>query len=242
MSESGIEVAVRVEGLRKSYGRSVALDGADLRVAEGESWALLGPNGSGKTTLLRIVATVTEPSGGGAWVFGMNVLDRRREVCRAVGYAPQAPTADLELTCAENLSFVAGLFGLSPAARRGRIAELLELFDIGEKRNALVGALSGGMRRRVELARSLIHGPRLLLLDEPSAGLDSHARERLWNLLERLRREERLTLVMATHRIEDAEGACDRVAILRRGRITGTARVSGEPPLAEIFPGGAEED
>lgn len=235
MSVFPSEPAVQADGLRKSYGRAVALDGADLHVGCGESVALLGPNGSGKTTLLRILSTVASPSGGSARVFGLNVADRPREVRRLVGYAPQAPTADVELTCEENLRFMARLFGMGRQERRARIEELLDLFQLGEHRNRVAGKLSGGMKRRVELARALIHEPKLLLLDEPAAGLDPPAREALWSLLRRLRGEGGLTILMATHRMEDAAAVCGRAAILSRGRVTRTAPMDGGAELAELY-------
>ncbi len=242
MSTSANEPAIRVERLRKSYGRSVALDGADLHVAQGESWALLGPNGSGKTTLLRIVSTVAPPSGGSARVFGLDVTRNTRDVRRIIGYVPQLPSTDLELTCVENLHFAGGLFGLGPVERRVRIAELLDFFGLGESRDRVAGELSGGMNRRLELARAMVHEPRLLLLDEPSTGLDPRAQDELWELLDRLRRERGLTCLMATHRLDDAERACGRVGILRRGRVTATVNVGGGPALSEIYSTGAEED
>lgn len=229
------EPAIQADGLRKNYGRAVALDGADLRVSPGESVALLGPNGSGKTTLLRILSTVTSPSEGSARVFGVNLAAQPREVRRLVGYAPQAPTADAELTCEENLRFMARLFGMGREERRARIEELVEMFQLGQHRHRLVGTLSGGMKRRVELARALIHEPKLLLLDEPATGLDPRAREALWVLLRRLRSEGGLTILMATHRMEDAAAVCDRADILSRGRVTRTAPMDGGAELAELY-------
>lgn len=235
------EPAIQADGLRKNYGRAVALDGADLSVAQGESLALLGPNGSGKSTLLRILATVASPSGGSARIFGLSVADRPREVRRLVGYAPQAPTADVELTCEENLRFMARLFGMGRQERRARIEELLELFQLGEHRNRVAGKLSGGMKRRLELARALIHKPKLLLLDEPAAGLDPPAREALWSLLRRLRSERGLTTLMATHRLEDAVAVCGRAAILSRGRVAEISSLDGVWRPADVHVEAAEE-
>lgn len=241
MSTFASEPAIQAEGLRKSYGRAVALDGADLSVARGESLALLGPNGSGKTTLLRILATVASPTGGRAHIFGMSVAERAREVRRLVGYAPQMPTADGDLTCAENLRFMARLFSMGRAERRARIDDLVELFQLGEHRNRLVGKLSGGMKRRVELARALIHEPGILLLDEPATGLDPQVRQSLWDLLRRLQSEQGLTILMATHRMEDAAAVCGRAAILRLGRVAEVARLDGNTGPPAFLAGVKEE-
>ena len=211
------EPAVLVEDVTHRYDAdSVALREFALSVEPGESFALLGPNGSGKTTLFRILSTLLPPSRGTARVFGHHVSAAPGEVRRLLGVAFQEPALDEALTVEENLRMHGALFGLHGESLTARLTGLLERFEVLDRRADRVSTLSGGLRRRVDLARALLHAPRLLLLDEPTAGLDPTARRRFWRLLTRLQRHEGTTLLVATHLMDEAERA-DRVAILHEG-------------------------
>lgn len=209
--------AVTVESVTHRYGKHTALRDFSLKVKRGELLALLGPNGSGKTTLFRILSTLMPPSEGAARVFGAHTTEQPGAVRQLLGVVFQAPALDEALTVAENLRLHGALFGLSGEDLHERIDDLLGRFEVAERRSDRVETLSGGLRRRVDLARGLLHRPRLLLLDEPTAGLDPAARHAFWRHLNRLRRRDRTTFLVATHLMDEAE-RCDRVAILDRGR------------------------
>jgi ABC-2 type transport system ATP-binding protein len=189
-------------------------------VEPGEPFALLGPNGSGKTTLFRILATLVRPSAGQARVFGFPVNDRPDAVRSRIGVVFQSPALDDQLTVAENLRHHARLYGLTGRRRRQRVAEVLEGFGLAGRAGDRVGTLSGGLKRQADLARGLLHQPRLLVLDEPTAGLDPIARRDLWSHLEELRRSTQMTILITTHLMDEAE-RCHRVAILDHGRLVG---------------------
>ena len=210
--------ALAVHALAHAYGDHPALGGVSFEVAPGELFGLLGPNGGGKTTLFRIVTTLMPPSSGTAEVFGHDTAAEPSAVRRALGVVFQQPALDAELTVRENLRFHGALVGLGGGALDERIRALLDAFGLSERTNDRVKTLSGGLTRRADLARGLLHNPALLLLDEPTTGLDPTARRELWNALARLRREEGTTVVVATHLMEEAE-RCDRVGILDRGRL-----------------------
>jgi ABC-2 type transport system ATP-binding protein len=212
------DAAVRLDGLTLRYGERTALDAVRFDVNPGELFALLGPNGSGKSTLLRILSTLLRPSAGRALVDGVDVREAPAEARRRLGVVFQAPGLDAKLTVAENLRFQGYLYGLSGRALAERIAALLERFALGDRRRDLAGKLSGGLRRRVELAKALLHRPRVLLLDEPSTGLDLPSRQAFWQTLDELRAEDALTVVVATHLMDEAE-RCGRVALLDQGRL-----------------------
>lgn len=195
-----------------------ALSGLDLAITEGEIFGVLGPNGSGKTTLFRILATLLRPSGGKAAVFGRDVVSDAALVRTALGVVFQSPSVDLKLTAHENLLHQGHLYGLRGQALRDRIDKLLEEFSLNERGRDLIERFSGGMRRRLELAKALLHQPRLLLLDEPATGLDPAARRDLWHMLKRLRADHGTTVAVTTHLMDDAK-CCDRLAILHEGRL-----------------------
>lgn len=210
--------ALEVEALTHRYGSRPALQAVSFTVAPGELFGLLGPNGGGKTTLLRIVTTLLHPTAGHARVFGADPVTRPKAVRRRLGVVFQQNALDGELTVLENLRFHGALHGLHGRALETRVQDLLEVFDLTDRANDRVKSLSGGLARRTDLARGLLHHPDLLVLDEPTTGLDPTARRELWSLLGRLRRERGTTLVVATHLMEEAE-RCDRVAILDHGRL-----------------------
>lgn len=207
-----------VRDLTHRYGDRPALSGVSLDVAPGELFGLLGPNGGGKTTLFRIATTLVPPTAGSAEVFGHDAVAEPTAVRRALGVVFQQPALDAELTVRENLRFHGALVGLRGAALDERIASVLGTFGLADRTGDRVKALSGGLARRADLARGLLHRPALLLLDEPTTGLDPTARRELWAALARLRRDEGTTVVVATHLMEEAE-RCDRVGILDRGRL-----------------------
>lgn len=212
--------AIQVESLSHSYGDRVALDGISFGVRPGEIFGLLGPNGSGKTTLFRILTTLMVPTRGRALVAGFDPAKQPNQVRRQIGVVAQAQSVDVKLTAAENLMHQGHLYGLSGAALKRRIAEMLDRVALSDRSNDLVETFSGGMQRRVELAKGLMHRPSVLLLDEPTTGLDPGVRRDLWLYLETLREQEGVTVLVTTHLMEEAE-RCRRLAILSHGKVVG---------------------
>jgi ABC-2 type transport system ATP-binding protein len=209
---------IRVEDLRHTYGKRAALNGVSFAVNAGEIFALLGPNGSGKTTMFRILSTLMLPSGGRALVAGFDTATQPDEVRRRIGVVFQTQSADIKLTAAENLWHQGHLYGLHGAELKARIAEMLDRVGLADRAGDRVETFSGGMQRRVELAKGLMHHPSVLLLDEPTTGLDPGARRDLWQYLHELRSQEHVSIVVTTHLMEEAE-RCDRLAILSEGRV-----------------------
>jgi ABC-2 type transport system ATP-binding protein len=209
---------IEVRALGRRFGEIEAVKEVSFRVAEGESFGFLGPNGAGKTTTINMLCTLLRPTRGGASVNGYDVVRQRGEVRRSIGLVFQQPTLDEALSAEQNLRFHTYAYGV-PAAERGpRIRELLTLVELWERRRASVRTFSGGMKRRLEIARGLLHRPRVLFLDEPTLGLDPQTRRRIWDYLADLRARERLTLFLTTHYMDEAE-SCDRVAVIDGGRI-----------------------
>jgi len=214
-----LEYAIEARGITKRFGSLVAVDGVDLLVRPGELFGLLGPNGAGKTTLVRILTGLVPLTAGRAAVAGIDVARDPDGVRRRLGVVPQALTSDLDLTGQENLDIFARFFEMPAARRRPRIDELLRRVGLWERRHDLVRTYSGGMRRRLEIARGLIHKPQILFLDEPTIGLDPQSRRVIWELLGDLRKGEQVTISLTTHYMDEAEALCDRIAIVDRGRI-----------------------
>jgi ABC-2 type transport system ATP-binding protein len=212
------DAIIRVDALSKRYGRTLALDGVSLEIRRNELFALLGPNGAGKTTLIHILCTILAPDSGVVTLAGLDVVKQPLKARRHLGVVFQEPSVDDRLTVFENLNFHGLVYQVPAALRRQRIDELLKLVELDDWRHALVRSLSAGMKRRVEIARSLIHDSAVLVLDEPTSGLDAQSRERIWAYLMRLRQERALTIIVTTHYIEEVEG-CDRVCIIDRGRV-----------------------
>ena len=217
--------ALDARGLRKSFGPLEVVCGVDLAVAPGECFGLLGPNGAGKTTTLRLCLGLIRPDGGEIELLGEPVPDRAREARARVGVVPQFDNLDPDFTVAENLLVYGRYFGLSPRAVEARIVPLLEFAGLTGRGAAKINTLSGGMKRRLTLARALVNDPQLLFLDEPTTGLDPQARHLIWERLRRLTAEGK-TLVLTTHFMEEAERLCQRIAIMDHGRIiaSGTPR------------------
>jgi ABC-2 type transport system ATP-binding protein len=211
-------VPILLDDLTHSYGERLALDHLSFEVRAGEIFGMLGPNGSGKTTLFRILSTLMTPTGGRATIQGFDVARDPNKVRQQIGIVFQARSVDLKLTVAENLKHQGHLYGLSGARLRHRTDEVLGRVGLLDRKRDFVETLSGGMQRRVELAKGLIHSPAILLLDEPSTGLDPGARRDLWQYLATLRDEEGVAVLVTTHLMEEAEH-CDRLAILSEGKL-----------------------
>jgi ABC-2 type transport system ATP-binding protein len=210
--------AICVADVSHSYGSRRALIDLSLQIAPSEIFAVLGPNGGGKTTLFRLLSTLIPLQAGSAAIFGHDLMREQQAVRQMMGVVFQAPSLDRKLTVAENIRLQAVLYGLRGSQLSRRLDELLEHFALRDRAGELTERLSGGLRRRVELAKGMIHQPRLLLLDEPSAGLDPAARSDLWQYLRQLRHEQATTIVLTTHHLDEADGA-DRIAILNEGRL-----------------------
>lgn len=212
-------IAVETEALRKEFGELVAVEGLDLRIEEGEIFGLLGPNGAGKTTTLSMLATLVKPTSGTGRVNGYDIVKHPDQVRRSIGIVFQDPSSDDILTGRENLYLHALMFGVPKNERKQRIEHVLGLVDLQDRANDLVKKYSGGMRRRLELARGLLHNPRILFLDEPTLGLDPQTREHIWAYIENLVKSERVTVIITTHYMDEADRLCNRVAIIDHGRI-----------------------
>jgi lipooligosaccharide transport system ATP-binding protein len=221
-AESALVAVIDAQGLIKDYGGQRAVDEVDVRVQPGECWGLLGPNGAGKTTFLRMVVGNTIPSAGRLRVLGRPVPDEAPTVRARIGVVPQADNLDPELTVTENLVTFACYFGIGAATARGRIEELLRFAELDGRADAPLSTLSGGMLRRLSLVRALINEPELLILDEPTTGLDPQARQLIWQRLRSLKRHG-LTLILTTHYMEEAERLCDRVTVMDHGTLLDTA-------------------
>ncbi len=217
MSEQPIPI-VQTEKLTHVYGLRVALHELTLSIYPGEAFALLGPNGSGKTTLFRILCTLIPPADGAARVLGYDLARQRQRVRPFIGVVFQNASLDKQLTAEENLLYHGRLYGIPADELRLRVRELLERVDLLDRAQERVGSFSGGMRRRVELAKGLLNRPELLLMDEPSTGLDAAARADLWKYLQESRATSGVTIVMTTHLMDEAD-RCDRVAILDHGKL-----------------------
>jgi ABC-2 type transport system ATP-binding protein len=210
---------IEVDNLTKKFGDLVAVDGISFNVEQGEIFGLLGPNGAGKTTLIRMMTTLTPPTSGTARIDGHDIRNDADGVRQVLGVIPQAFTSDPELTAEENMLIHAKLYGVPSAEREPLIRGLLESVDLLKFRDALVRTFSGGMRRRLEIARGLVHSPRILFLDEPTTGLDPVSRTNVWELIRALRSKSELTILLTTHYMDEADKLCDRIAIVDHGKL-----------------------
>lgn len=210
--------AIRVESVSKRYGRTLALDAVSFDVRDRELFALLGPNGAGKTTLMHILCTILRPDSGVALVGGFDVVRQPLAARRHLGIVFQEPSLDDRLTVQENLNLHGLVFGVPRKLRRQRIEEMLALVELTDWADKPARTLSSGMKRRLEIARALIHDSEIMLLDEPTVGLDAQTRERIWSYIHRLREERQITVMVTTHYIEEVEG-CDRVCIVDQGKV-----------------------
>ena len=210
---------IKTNALTKSYGKIQAVRSIDLNIEKGEIFGLLGPNGAGKTTTIGMLCTIVRPSSGSASIAGYDIIKDPAEVRRKVGIVFQDPTLDTVLTGRENLELHARLYGVSSNVREKRITEMLELVDLNDRSDDITRTYSGGMRRRLELARGLLHRPAVLFLDEPTLGLDPQTRARTWEYIKKMAQKEQTTVVLTTHYMEEAEQVCDRVGIIDHGQI-----------------------
>jgi ABC-2 type transport system ATP-binding protein len=211
--------AISVENIVKRYGDFEAVAGITFEVADGEIFGLLGPNGAGKSTLIRMMTTLTPSTSGRVLIAGQDVAREPDAVRRSIGVIPQALTSDIDLTVEENLSIYAKLYEVPKAERERNIEDLLKAVDLLKWRNAQTKTLSGGMRRRLEIARGLIHNPKIFFLDEPTTGLDPVSRVAVWEMLNELKNTRHLTMLITTHYMDEADRLCDRIAIVDHGKL-----------------------
>jgi ABC-2 type transport system ATP-binding protein len=211
--------SIVADHLVKKFGELVAVNDINFTVGERELFGLLGPNGAGKTTLIRMLTTLTPPTSGTARIAGHDIVTDADGVRLVIGVIPQALTSDPELTAEENMLLHAKLFGVPKSQRRELVARLLEDVDLSKFGKTFVRNFSGGMRRRLEIARGLVHSPKILFLDEPTTGLDPVSRTNVWEMIRRLREQSKLTIVLTTHYMDEADKLCDRIAIVDHGRL-----------------------
>jgi ABC-2 type transport system ATP-binding protein len=210
---------VEVESLTKRFGDFCAVDALTFNVEHGEIFGLLGPNGAGKSTLIRMLTTLVPPTSGTARIFGFDIVHNANSVRQSIGVIPQAMTSDLDLSAEENMSIFAKLYSIPRDKRRRTIRELLKAVDLEQWADKPVKMFSGGMRRRLEIARGLVHEPKIFFLDEPTTGLDPVSRVAVWEMLARLKRERDLTILVTTHYMDEADKLCDRIAIIDHGKL-----------------------
>jgi len=216
---TGDQLALRCTGLRYSFGDTTAVDGVDLAVPAGEVFGLLGPNGAGKTTTIRLITTLLPAPTGAVEVFGLDVARHKLPVRRLIGYVPQQLSADAALTGRENVALFARLFDVPRAARSAQVDGALETAGLGSVADRPASTYSGGMIRRLELAQALVSAPRLLVLDEPTIGLDPVARAGVWERIGEVRQQTGMTVLLTTHYMDEADQLCDRIALMHRGRL-----------------------
>jgi len=211
--------AIEIKNLSKHFDKLKAVDRISFIIKEGEMFGLLGPNGAGKTTTIKMLATILSPTDGGAKVWNHDIHEEPDEVRRAIGIVFQDPAIDDYLTGEENLDFHARMYGMKKDIRNERIKTVLKLVNLSDKADVLVKEYSGGMKRRLEIARGLMHYPKVLFLDEPTLGLDAQTRRAIWEYIKKLNKEEKITIILTTHYMEEADYLCDRVAIIDMGKI-----------------------
>ncbi|OPY18531.1 MAG: Trehalose/maltose import ATP-binding protein MalK [Methanomethylovorans sp. PtaU1.Bin073] len=211
--------AIEVEKLTKEFNGFVAVDHISFSIKSGEAFGLLGPNGAGKTTTMSMLSTMLKPTSGKASVNGFDILKKEDDVRKSIGIVFQDQSLDEELTAYENMDFHGRLYRIPKDLREERIKELMKLVELDDKKDNIVKTYSGGMRRRLEIARGLLHEPRVLFLDEPTLGLDPQTRNHLWSYIDKLNKEKGITIILTTHYMEEADKLCDRIAIIDMGKI-----------------------
>jgi ABC-2 type transport system ATP-binding protein len=241
-------LAIDVRDLVKRFGDFTAVKGVSFGVEQGETFGLLGPNGAGKSTLIRMLTTLLPPTAGTALINGCDIVKQPDGVRRAIGVIPQAMTSDTELSVQENLTIYAKLYGVPRERRLKLIPELLEAVELSAWKDKQVKQLSGGMRRRVEIARGLVHEPRIFFLDEPTTGLDPVSRVAVWEMLRKIKQERSLTILLTTHYMDEADRLCDRIAIVDHGELkaldsplTLKASIPGKNVLEVSFDGAPDD-
>lgn len=226
--------AIEVSGITKRYGDFNAVDDVTLVVEEGTIFGLLGPNGAGKTTLISMLVTMRRPTSGSAKVNGFDVHHESDAVRKSIGIVFQDPSLDDELTARENLDMHAAMYGVPSEERKKRMAELMEIVGLSDRMNVPVKKFSGGMKRRLEIARGLLHHPKVLFLDEPTIGLDPQTRAGIWEYIEKLNKHKKVTIIMTTHYMDEADKVCKNIAIIDKGKIV----ASGTPESLKNSLGG----
>ncbi len=211
--------AISIQNITKKFSSLTAVDNVSLEVSQGEIFGLLGPNGAGKTTLISMLVTMKKPTSGSASVCGYDVLSEPGKVRSSIGIVFQDPSLDEELTAAENLELHASMYGIPSENIKARIDEVSKIVELSDRLNDVVKTYSGGMRRRLEIARGLLHQPKVLFLDEPTIGLDPQTRKHIWEYIKKLKVEYNMTLLLTTHYLDEADMLCDRVAIIDHGKI-----------------------
>ena len=234
-----MEYAIETRNLTKKYGALTAVDALDLRIKRGEIFGLLGPNGAGKTTLISMLCTMLEPTSGNAKVNGFGISAEQSAVRKNIGIVFQDPSLDDELTAWENLDIHGELYGMQGGVKQAAIGDALKTVELYDKKDELVKHYSGGMKRRLEIARGLMHAPAVLFLDEPTIGLDPQTRRHIWDSVKKMNREKNVTVILTTHYIDEADALCGRVAIVDHGKIVACGAPSklkkkGES-LEEVF-------
>jgi ABC-2 type transport system ATP-binding protein len=212
-------IAIIVENLTKKFNGFVAVDNISFSITRGEIFGLLGPNGAGKTTIISMLSTLLRPTSGSALVNGFELTKKEDDIRKSIGIVFQDQSLDEELTAYENMDFHGRLYRIPKLVRQERIVDLLKLVELEERKDSLVKTFSGGMRRRLEIARGLLHEPKVLFLDEPTLGLDPQTRNHLWEYIERLNKEKGITMILTTHYMDEADRLCDRVAIMDKGKL-----------------------
>lgn len=218
-TENGTGLAITVQHIHKRFNALHAVNDVSFTVNRGEIFGLLGPNGAGKSTLIRMLTTLVPPTEGTAIVAGFDIVKQPNDVRNCIGVIPQNLTSDPELTCAENIGIHARLYGITGARRKQKTEELLAAVKLSDRADALASTLSGGMRRRLEIARGIVHEPEILFLDEPTTGLDPVSRASVWEMISDLRENHGLTLFLTTHYMDEADRLCDRLAIVDKGQV-----------------------
>jgi ABC-2 type transport system ATP-binding protein len=212
-------LSIETNNLTKKFQNLVAVDNISLKVNHGEIFGLLGPNGAGKTTLISMLVTMKKPTSGSAKVNGFEIKNNPNEVRSNIGIVFQDPSLDEELTGYENLEMHAAMYGISKNIRKQRIEEVMKIVELSNRINDTVKTYSGGMRRRLEIARGLLHYPKILFLDEPTIGLDPQTRNHIWEYIKKLKKEQAITIILTTHYMDEADLLCDRIAIIDHGKI-----------------------
>ena len=210
---------IQLKSLTKKFNSLAAVDGISFSVEEGEIFGFLGPNGAGKTTTISMLSTILKPTSGTALINGFDMIKDKADVRKSIGIVFQDPSLDEELTAYENLTFHGVMYDLKKDMRERRIAELLKLVGLEKRKNDFVRVFSGGMKRRLEIARGLMHHPKILFLDEPTLGLDPQTRANIWDYIKKLNENEKITIMLTTHYMEEADKLCDKIAIIDDGRI-----------------------
>ena len=218
-SEAGTEAILETKLLTRRFGALIAVNEMNISIRPGEMFGLVGPNGAGKTTVIKMLTTILPPTSGDAWVAGYDIVHHASSVRKVIGYVPQLLSSDGSLTGYENLLIVAKLYHIPRSERQVRIHEALRFMGLADVANKMVKEYSGGMIRRLEIAQSMLHRPRVLFLDEPTVGLDPIARKAVWEHIQRLRSDFGTSILLTTHYMEEADELCDRVAIMHLGRV-----------------------